>query len=332
MSKKQTTIKQRGTSYEVSFYLGETRMRKSFKTEAEALSFSKGLGTSTDPQPNLKPLMTFGEAIRSVEVEVWSQIKDYKNTMNRAEQVKEYFKADTLVRLITSGDISKFKAHCKRLGNSQGTINRKLSIVSQTLRWAYDNEHLDRLPSIKRETENGKRERILTADEIKKIVRFFKSEGEHESADFFLVAVLTGLRITDQLNLTVANVKGDTLRLATSKNGKPYSVPLVGEALPIIKKRVREAQQNDGRLFSLTDSQYRYRWDRMRDILELGSDAVRYITRHSCATHLLMNGVDIYTVKEVLNHSSVTVTQKYSHLASSHIAERMKAIETLGVG
>ncbi|MCZ6768663.1 MAG: site-specific integrase [Acidobacteria bacterium] len=48
--------------------------------------------------------------------------------------------------------------------------------------------------------------------------------------------------------------------------------------------------------------------------------------RHTFASHLLMSGVDLMTVKELLGHASVTMTMRYSHLAPDH---RMRAIKTL---
>jgi site-specific recombinase XerD len=48
--------------------------------------------------------------------------------------------------------------------------------------------------------------------------------------------------------------------------------------------------------------------------------------RHTFASHLVMAGVDLMTVKELLGHASLTMTMRYSHLAPDH---RMRAIKTL---
>ena len=48
--------------------------------------------------------------------------------------------------------------------------------------------------------------------------------------------------------------------------------------------------------------------------------------RHTFASHLVMSGVDLMTVKELLDHASVTMTMRCSHLAPDH---RMRAIKTL---
>jgi len=48
--------------------------------------------------------------------------------------------------------------------------------------------------------------------------------------------------------------------------------------------------------------------------------------RHTFASHLVMSGVDLMTVKELLGHATLTMTMRYSHLAPDR---RMRAIKTL---
>ena len=48
--------------------------------------------------------------------------------------------------------------------------------------------------------------------------------------------------------------------------------------------------------------------------------------RHTFASHLVMAGVDITTVKELLGHKTLTMTLRYSHLAPSH---KVKAVDIL---
>src|SRR5205807_1845270 len=52
--------------------------------------------------------------------------------------------------------------------------------------------------------------------------------------------------------------------------------------------------------------------------------AIRYITfhslRHSFASHWMMNGGDIFKLQKVLGHQSITMTERYSHLAPGAFA------------
>jgi len=51
-----------------------------------------------------------------------------------------------------------------------------------------------------------------------------------------------------------------------------------------------------------------------------------HVLRHTSASHLVMAGVDITTVKELLGHKTLTMTLRYSNLTPSH---KVKAMEML---
>jgi site-specific recombinase XerD len=49
--------------------------------------------------------------------------------------------------------------------------------------------------------------------------------------------------------------------------------------------------------------------------------------RHTFASHLVMNGIDLNTVKELLGHKKIEMTLRYSHVSQDH---KTRAVETLG--
>ena len=51
--------------------------------------------------------------------------------------------------------------------------------------------------------------------------------------------------------------------------------------------------------------------------------------RHTFASHLVMAGVDITTVKELLGHKTLTMTMRYAHLAPSHKVKAVAMLEQL---
>jgi hypothetical protein len=48
--------------------------------------------------------------------------------------------------------------------------------------------------------------------------------------------------------------------------------------------------------------------------------------RHTAASYMVMNGVDLPTVKEILGHSEINKTMRYSHLAPAHKAKAMQQL------
>ena len=51
--------------------------------------------------------------------------------------------------------------------------------------------------------------------------------------------------------------------------------------------------------------------------------AINHDLRHSAISHLVMAGADLRSVQEIAGHSTVTMTEKYSHLAPGHAREQM---------
>jgi integrase/recombinase XerC len=69
----------------------------------------------------------------------------------------------------------------------------------------------------------------------------------------------------------------------------------------------------------LTDRSVRRVLDRYVEVAAIAAGVHPHTLRHTFATHLLENGADLRAIQELLGHSSISTTQKYTHLEVEHL-------------
>ncbi len=130
-------------------------------------------------------------------------------------------------------------------------------------------------------------------------------------------AINTGLRTSDIFNLQWVEVDIEQRRLKkiVKKSDKPLSLPLNDAAFSIIEAR-RAVQQGPHVFYSPMTG------DRFKDVKGALLAAVKraglpkitwHTFRHTFASRLTRDGVDLVTVKELLGHSDISTTMRYAH-------------------
>ena len=139
-----------------------------------------------------------------------------------------------------------------------------------------------------------------------------------------------GLRISEALSLTGADLPlSETLRIV-GKGGKERVVPLIAPARETIERYSRlcpYALTEDAPLFravrggALSPRMAQALMERLRAHLGLPSSATPHALRHSFATHLLANGGDLRAIQELLGHESLSTTQAYTSVEGQKILQ-----------
>jgi integrase/recombinase XerC len=142
-----------------------------------------------------------------------------------------------------------------------------------------------------------------------------------------------GLRISEALSLSAADVtdSAGSLRIL-GKGSKQRDVPL----LPLVVQALTQYLQRcpwhaDGTktrpLFyglrgkPLQPAVFRRHLITIRRALNLPETATPHAFRHSFATHLLSAGADLRDIQELLGHSSITTTQRYTHVDTRRLMQ-----------
>lgn len=176
----------------------------------------------------------------------------------------------------------------------------------------------------------------LTESEAKDLMRFPPSGGFLEFRDHLLALslYLTGMRRQEVASLKLQDLeRGREMIEVKGKGDKTRSVP-VGEILKskladyVVARRkfLGGARTDDGFLFINRFGKPLSTRSIDRIILKvgrriLGRRVTPHMLRHSFATHLLDNGADLMAIKELLGHSSLTTTQKYTKVSTRRLKE-----------
>ena len=144
----------------------------------------------------------------------------------------------------------------------------------------------------------------------------------------------SGLRVSEVVNLKVSDVDYDEeIVHITGKGDKQRIVPFYPELTPYLRNYQRNVRNKwcpdlkneyfflNQRGKQLTSRGIQYILDKCVINSELNMKVHPHMFRHSFATHLLDNGVDLRIVQELLGHSSLSTTQIYVHVSQ----EKLKA-------
>lgn len=223
-------------------------------------------------------------------------------------------------------------------GLSSASINRKVSSLKAYYKFLLKTKQLTSSPLLKHKAlKSPKKLQIPFSErEVDLVLNQLTYTDDFDGMRDKLVIDLfytTGIRRAELIELKLQDVdlSNHTIKVLGKRN-KERIIPL----LPVVEEQVRTYLFERARLQTVTDSAYFF-------LLQKGvklnnsfvyrlinyyfsnvSEKVKkspHILRHTFATHLLNNGADINSVKELLGHSSLASTQVYT---SSSLAELKK--------
>lgn len=239
-----------------------------------------------------------------------------------------YFNNITETKQINQSIIDKFIKWSLSNKNKAATINKRIGIL-QTMFKRLEEYNVIDAPIFKftklKETKT-KIEPVKKAD-VKRIIDQIDSMSlSHQLMIYLLIA--TGIRRNELVNIKVANInfKNKTIYLDFTKSGKPRYCYFDEKIEKLILKLIEQNNcTNNPYLFALGSGHvnkqsvssmlFKLKHDLNIDVLS------SHKLRHFYATELLKNGADIYTVKELLGHSDLEMTQRYLDFTNEEIKE-----------
>ena len=209
---------------------------------------------------------------------------------------------------------------------SPSTVNRYLAALGSCCSYGVEMGLLQSNPSvgIKRLSEPRGRTRFLSDEERLKLLE----ATENSSSQLHLAVVLslaTGARQSEIWGLCWKDIdlKEGYLTFEQTKNGDIRKVPVLGEALNLLRayhhqhRIVGREELFPGRIKGHSLN-LRKQWVAAIKLAEI-EDFRWHDLRHSCASYMVRQGLDLRLVAELLGHRTLQMSMRYSHLAKEHL-------------
>ena len=245
--------------------------------------------------------------------------------------------------VVTLRAIRAWLASLVQQGKSRSTISRRTASIRSFTAWAYRRGYLDSDPGLLVTSARGdqKLPQVQTPSDTAELLSYAATRTREENSpaairDWAILETIyaTGIRVSEVCSLDTTSIdqQGMTLRMI-GKGNKERVVPFTRACLSALQAwlshgRPSLAIPEAGRALFVGDKGRRIDPRVIRSMIhrmcaQAGvRDLAPHALRHTAATHILAGGADLRAVQEMLGHSSLQTTQRYTHVD----AQRLSAI------
>ncbi len=244
--------------------------------------------------------------------------------------------------IIKPFNIEKIKKKMFDAGRAPRSVQYCFAVIRQVWNFARINDFVnDDCPTrkVKLPKVENQRVRFLSHEEAENLLTELKKTSQ-QVHDMALFSLHTGCRAGELYSLTwgVVDLANDSVLIRDAK-GKPRHVYLTDDVKKMLERMYKEQAANElvfkdryGKPLKIISKTY----ERAVNKLKLNAgvyddrDKVLFHTlRHTFASWHVQNGTDLYTVKELLGHSTIQLTERYSHLKPDRLKQTAKAFNKI---
>jgi|APSaa5957512622_1039677.scaffolds.fasta_scaffold05447_2 integrase/recombinase XerD len=167
---------------------------------------------------------------------------------------------------------------------------------------------------------------VLSQEELE---RLFAATSYLKHRALLVTIYSAGLRVSEATHLKVSDIDSSRMliRVRQGKGGKDRYTLLAGRTLPLLRAYWRKHHPHDWLFPGRPDNRpiqeqtVRLVFHQAQKRARIIKPASPHTLRHSFATHLLEQGIDLCHIQRLMGHASIRTTVRYIHVSQRHIAQ-----------
>lgn len=259
----------------------------------------------------------------------------HKNDKTYVRHLSEFFSGLTLDQ-ITPQLISEYKNKRLSEGKSPQTVKHELNCLNIAFNLAmkeWDWINYNPCLKVSKPRVNNQILRWLTPEEEERLMKASRGYLNGQLPDIITVALHTGMRQGEILRLKWKDIDlfRRTITVMQSKTHEPKTIPMTDTLFNLLLSKSKVVSMSgyvfhtgNGTRILQTNLQREF-WKALK---KAGIENFRFHDlRHTFATRLVQNGVDLYTVARLLGHKDVKTTQRYAHHCTESLGQSIKILD-----
>jgi integrase len=215
------------------------------------------------------------------------------------------------------------------------TVNDEINVLAKMLNKAVEWGMLEVSPFAKGRKLimklNNQRDRFLSLEEIERLINCCNAEIR----PIVEMALHTGMRRGELLNLTWEQIRGGFIYLKKTKTDKPRQIPVNARVEEIFRElKIKNAWKSPYVFLKVNGERmgkFRYAFEGACKHAGIENFTFHDL-RHTFASHLAMKGATQRELQDLLGHSTATMTKRYAHLSEAHLKTTINLLNDLPTG
>jgi integrase/recombinase XerC len=266
-------------------------------------------------------------SIHTVEAYV-SDLNQFEYYLKNTYEIEDMLSVDSII-------IRSWMSEMMNNKTSASSVNRKLSSLKSFYKFYLKEGIITQNPTTGIISPKKKKRLpvYIVESEMPKLLSPEIDKDDFVSVrDNLIIELLyaTGMRVSELTNLKEKNIDfyNHSIKVLGKRN-KERIIPLTSVATELLKN-YRSVKPHENENLLISESGMNITRNKIYNIVHIKLKSINldkkspHIRRHTFATHLLNNGADINSVKELLGHSNLAATQIYTHNSIEKIKQSYK--------